>query len=135
MTEITISRETAEADFQRFADMARLDMEKPRNENDRRDIEEDKETFIYYVAKGSITVDDEGYPTVKTESEDLPAIRFGRRPRVTSLRAMDKCKKSNENGKMLAMMGETLMIPAAKFNTLEYSDFEKVSLVFGLFLG
>lgn len=135
MTEIKINREVAEADFQRFADMARLDLDRPRNSNERRDIEDDKEQFVYFVMKGRITVDDEGYPTVKTDSEELPEVRFGRRPRVTSLRAMDKCKKNNENGKMLAMVADTLGIAPAKLNTLEYADFEVVSLVFSLFLG
>lgn len=135
MTAEKISREIAEADFNRFCEMARLDMERPRNANDRRDLDEDRDSFIYYVQKGVITVDDNGYPTVHTQSEDLPAVRFGRRPNVTALRAMDKCKKTNDNGKMLAMMGDTLMIPSAKFNTLEYIDFEAVSLVFSLFLG
>lgn len=135
MTEVKINREVAEGEFQRFADMARLDMDRPRNSNERRDIEEDKEQFVYFVEKGRIVVDEEGYPTVRTESEELPEVRFGRRPRVTSLRAMDKCKKNNENGKMLAMMGDTLGIAPAKLNSLEYADFEVVSLVFSLFLG
>lgn len=135
MTEIKITKELAEADFQRFADMARLDLERPRNSNDRRDLDEDKEQFIYFVTKGRVTVDDDGYPTVHTESEELPAVRFGRRPRVTALRAMDKCKRNNENGKMLAMMADVLGIAPAKMNALEYADFEVVSLVFSLFLG
>ena len=135
MTEIKINKEMAEAEFQRFADMARLDLDRPRNANERRDIEEGKEQFVYFVMKGRITVDDEGYPTVKTESEELPTIRFGKRPRVTALRAMDKCKKNNDNGKMLAMMADTLGIAPAMFNSLEYTDFEVVSLVFSLFLG
>ena len=135
MVDVKITKEVAEAEFQRFADMARIDMERPRNTNERRDLEDDREQFVYFVEKGRITVDEEGYPTVNTESEDLPTVRFGRRPRVTALRAMDKCKKNNENGKMLAMMADTLGIAPAKLNSLEYADFEVVSLVFSLFLG
>lgn len=135
MTTEKISREIAEADFDRFCDMARLDFDRPRNTSERRDLDDDRASFIYFVEKGRITVDEEGYPTVHTDSEELPAVRFGKRPRVTSLRAMDKVKKNNDNGKMIAMMADTLMIPSAKFNTLEYADFEIVSLVFSLFLG
>ena len=135
MTEKNISSEVAEEDFVRFCSMARLDMDRPRNENDRRDLDDDRIQFIYSVTKGKIEVDENGYPTVHTECEDLPSIRFGRRPQVSALRAMDKCKKSNENGKMIAMMADTLAIPAARFNKLEYADFEIVSLVFSLFLG
>jgi hypothetical protein len=130
-----IPKEVAAADFDRFCGMARLDRDRPRNSNDRRDLEDDCELFIYRIMVGEIEVDDEGYPTVHTESEALPRIRFGRRPKVTALRAMDKCKSSNENGKMLAMMGDSLLIPSSKFNTLDYVDFERVSFVFGFFLG
>ena len=135
MTEPKVSNEVAEQDFQRFADMARLKLDRVRNENERRDLGEDRQYFIEEVMDGRIVVDENGYPTVLTESEELPEVKFTRRPRVTGLRAMDKCKKENENGKMIAMMADTLGIAPAKFNTLDTVDFENVSLVFGLFLG
>ena len=49
MTEKNISSEVAEEDFVRFCSMARLDMDRPRNENDRRDLDDDRIQFIYSV--------------------------------------------------------------------------------------
>lgn len=133
--ETIISREVAEADFERFCETARLDLNKPRNNNDKQDLGEQRELFIYYVMRGRLTVDDDGWPTVITQCEDLPEVRFSRRPCVPALRAMDKVKATNENGKLLAMIGDVLGVPTASWNKLEFVDFEVVSLVFALFLG
>lgn len=129
-----ISHELAEAEFNRFARVARLDMEKPRDFSERTDVNSSRDLFIYHVKRGDIEVDEEGWPTVLTQSEDLPRIAFTKRPKVTALRAMDKYKRSDETAKTLAMMGDTLGIAPVKLNGLDHADFETVSLVFSLFL-
>ena len=129
-----ISKDMAEEEFDRFAQSARLDMEKPRDESDRTDIFTSRDLFIYHIQRGNIVVDEEGWPTVKTQSEELPEVRFSKRPRVTALRVMDKYKANDSSAKMLAMMGDTLGISPVKLNSLEYADFEIVSLVFNMFL-
>lgn len=132
--ETNVSREVAEAEFERFAEAARLDLGKPRNENDRRSVADDRELFVYQVMRGRISVDEDGWPTVHTDSEALPVVRFSSRPRVTNYRAMDKVKATNEIGKMLAMIADVTGVPTALLNGLEQADFENVSLTFGLFL-
>jgi hypothetical protein len=134
MEEQKISQEMAEEEFNRFATVARLDLEKPRDESDRSDVLTMRDLFIYHVKKGNITVDDEGWPTIRTQSDDLPQIVFHNRPKVTALRAMDKCKRDNNNAKFLSMMGDALGIAPVRLNSLDYADFETVSLVFNLFL-
>jgi hypothetical protein len=133
MTE-KICKEIAEQDFNRFATVARLDLEKPRDESERTDIFTCREQFIYHVMRGNIVVNEEGWPTVLTQSEDLPRIEFTKRPKVTALRAMDKYKQGDASAKTLAMMGDTLGIAPVRLNSLDYADFETVSLVFSLFL-
>lgn len=128
-----VSKEIAEQDFRRFAEFARLDEERPRDESDRADFHTSVARFKYYIQRGVISVDDDGHATVHTENDLLPEIVFNNRPRVTALRSMDSQKSGN--AKMLAMIGATLDIPPVKLNTLDYADFEIVSLVFDMFLG
>ena len=130
-----VSKEIAEADFERFAARARLRLDRINDSDTRRDVANEREQFIEEVMDGRIVVDEEGWPTVYTESEILPELKFTNRPKVTALRAMDKAKPGNENAKMLAMMADTLRIPSAKFNSLDLIDFQNVSLVFSFFLG
>jgi hypothetical protein len=129
-----ISKEMAEEEFDRFAKAARLDMEKPRDQADRTDVFSSKELFIYHIQRGNISVDEDGWPTVHTQSEDLPDIQFRCRPKVTALRVMDKYKATDESAKMLAMLGATLGISPAKLNALDYADYEVAGLVFSMFL-
>ena len=129
-----ISHKMAEEEFNRFATVARLDMEKPRDFSERTDVSSSRDLFIYHVKRGDIEVNEEGWPTVLTQSEDLPRIEFTKRPKVTALRAMDKYKQGDQSAKTLAMMGDTLGIAPVKLNSLDYADFETVSLVFSLFL-
>ena len=135
MTEIKITTEVAEADFQRFADKIRLDMEKPRNENERRSIDMARETFIYAVTKGFITVDEEGYATVITECEDLPAVRFGGKAKAIHRRAIDKVKDTSKVSQQQAHIAAILEIPTAKLIQLDEHDTQYVELVYELFLG
>lgn len=130
-----IAKEVAEADFYRFAAVARLRLDRISDSDSRRDIEKEREQFVEEVMDGRIAVDQDGWPTVYTESEILPEVKFTNRPKVTALRAMDKAGLGEENAKMLAMMADTLRIPSAKLNSLDWVDFQNVSLVFGLFLG
>jgi hypothetical protein len=129
-----ISKEIAEEEFGRFAKAARLDMEKPRDESERTDIFTSKDLYVYHIHKGDMVVDEEGWATVRTQSEELPEVRFTKRPKVTALRVMDKYKSNDSSAKMLAMMGDTLGISPVKLNGLDYADFEIVSLVFNMFL-
>lgn len=132
--EYKISKEMAEEEFDRFAQAARLDMEKPREQADRTDVFSSRELFIYHIQRGNITIDEEGWPTVHTQNEELPEIKFRCRPKVTALRVMDKYKSTDESAKMLAMLGATLGISPVKLNALDYADYEIAGLVFSMFL-
>ena len=55
--EIKIEKEAAEAEFERFCDFAQIDLEEPRNENDRTSVEESRAKFVHFVMRGKITVD------------------------------------------------------------------------------
>lgn len=129
-----IEKSVAEQEFDRFARFARIKLTRSRNANTQRDLEEDRQSFIDLVMDGIVQVDEDGLPTVITECEHLQEIKFTKRPTVLALRAMDKAKESQQNGKMILAMADTLGIATAMFNKLDYVDFDNVSLVFSLFL-
>ena len=135
MTETKVSQEVAEHEFERFAETARLDMDKPRNANDRGELNENRELFIYYVTKGQITVDDDGYATVHTQCETLSEVKFDGRPKVRSRRAIDRVKNTSQVAQQLALIADTVGIPVASFNKLDEVDMEVVELVYSLFRG
>jgi hypothetical protein len=132
--EYKVSKEVAEEEFSRFAQAARLDLEKPRDESERTDVFTSRDLFIYHVMLGDIVVDEGGWATVKTQCDELPEVRFTKRPKVSALRVMDKHRASDGNARLLSMIGETIGIAPARLNALDYADFEIVSLVFNMFL-
>jgi len=127
-----ISYEQAVEEFDRFAEFARLDMDKPRNESDKSDLLTRKDQLVYYIQKGMVSVDENGHPTLHTFSNELPEVQFDNRPNVTGLRAMDK--SNTTNSKLLSMIGSTVGIAPQKLNVLDYDDFDRLSLVFNFFL-
>lgn len=134
--EVEVNEETAQADFERFVAAARVDRYKPRPSADKRDFEADMESILYYIKKGVITVDDDGWPTVETpSSERVPRVKFGHRPNMATIRAMDRVKKDQDAGKTMAVIGKTVGIPPAVLDTIDYQEFEVVQLVFLFFLG
>ena len=133
--ETKVTKEVAEQEFERFAATARLDMDKPRNDNDRLAIDESRELFIYYVMKGLITVDDDGYATVHTECVDLPEVKFSNRPKVMHRRAVDRVKNTSQASQGMAVIADVVGKPTALLNKLDDVDYQVVELVYLLFLG
>ena len=129
-----VDAETAADDFERFARAARIKMDRVRNVNDRKDLEEDRQFFIEEVMDGRIVVDNEGIVTVKTDSEDLPEVRFPRRVNAMALVAQDRRKEGENMEKLVQMISAATKAPAGKLKLLDAPDFKNVGLVFSLFL-
>jgi hypothetical protein len=134
MNEHKVDQETAEAEFERFASFARIKMDRMRNTNTRRDLDEARQQFIEEVMDGRITVDEAGVATVHTDSDDIPDVRFGRSVTAMNLAAADKRKENEDVAKMNAMMGAATGIAPGRIAKLEAPDWFNVALVFGLFL-
>jgi len=129
-----ISREMAEAEFERFAACARLDLSEFRPEKDKAEVDANRESFIEDVMAGRLVVDAEGWPTVLTESEDLPQVRFPRRPSGVDRIAMDKCKQDALNYRTYVWVGSVTKVAAAKLSALDDHDWKRIWRVFDLFL-
>lgn len=134
MNEHRVDYETAAADFDRFAASARIRMDRARNTNTRRDLEDDRQRFIEEVMDGRITVDLDGIVTVRTDSEDIPEVTFPRRVSALAMAAADKRKDGEDVAKMNAMIGAATGIAPGRIAKLEAPDWFNVALVFGLFL-
>lgn len=129
-----VCREIAEQDFERFAAMARLKLDGYRNEADQASLDNNRELFVECVEDGSIIVDDEGWPTIKTECESLPEVRFPRRPQGFDRCAMDRAKANEQNAKVYLWVGSVTGASSALLKKLEEHDWKKVWCVFELFL-
>ena len=129
-----ISRDVAEDEFLRFAEFARLKLDSFRSEAAQEKVQTCKEHFIEAVMCGRITVDDEGHVNCHTESEDLPVVRFSRRPKQEDRRAMDKVKLMAMETKEDAFLASVTGIAAARIGKLEQHDIRLVKEVFYLFL-
>ena len=132
--ETTIPRDVAEAEFERFAEFARLDLDSYRQEMQAEKVNACREHFIEAVMRGQITVDEEGSVEVRTQCEALPSVRFGRRPRQSDRKAMDKCKLTAIEQKEDAWLASLCGIPVQQLNKLEQADMRLIKEVFHLFL-
>lgn len=109
-------------------------MDRARNTNTRRDLEDDRQRFIEEVMDGRIIVDGDGIVTVRTDSEDIPEVTFPRRVSALAMAAADKRKDGEDVAKMNAMIGAATGIAPGRIAKLEAPDWFNVALVFGLFL-
>lgn len=132
--ETKIPKDMAENDFQRFADFARLDLDSYRTEMQAEKVNACREHFIEAVMDGRILVDEEGGVDVKTSLEELPSVRFSRRPRQSDRKAMDRCKLTAIEQKEDAWLSSLCGIPVQVLNKLEQADIRLVKEVFHLFL-
>jgi len=133
-----ISKEVAEAEFERFAEFARLKMNSYRSEANNEKIETYRQHFIEAVMCGRLTVDAEGQVMIITECEAVPEVSFGRRPTQGDRKAMDSVRMMPNTlpmeARTIAHIASVTGIAPAKFNKMEEHDIRLVKEVFELFL-
>jgi len=133
-----VSREVAEAEFDLFSEFARLKMDSYRNETAQEKVETCKQHFIEAVMCGRITVDADGHVECHTENDDIPVVRFGRRPIQADCRAMDRVKMNAGmipiEAKEDAFLASVTGIAPALLGKIEMHDMRLIKEVFHLFL-
>jgi hypothetical protein len=128
-----VDRQTAEQEFERFAEAMDLDLDfTGLDENDRRDSERDRQIFVKAVMVGRLAVDADGRP-VFTPKGGATAITFGE-PKGHALVAMDNVKKSRDVGKMFASMADMTGTSAATFSGMGMADLKICMAIWTLFL-
>ena len=129
-----VSLEIAESDFLRMCKAARLNWERQVS-IDSDAANTDKSLVVAAIMDGLLEVDESGFPTIKTESDELPEIKFKRRPRGKDLLASEKFKKEQRMSAYYAVIAQYLGINPTYLKELETVDLTLVQTVYGIFLG
>jgi hypothetical protein len=132
--ETVVTLEIAEADFDRICKVARLKWDRKRDLLVQKDLNLDRDYIIEEIMDGRITVNDMGWPTVITESETLPVVKFQRRPTGKDMLAMDRYKEGQDANKYMAIIAQYLGIAKSILEQLDGVDLEIVQAIHGIFL-
>lgn len=133
MSEV-IDRETARAEFERFAEAMSLDLDTTnRDENEVRDTEQDIERVTKAIIKGCVTIDEEGRASFVRRGSDAPPIVFYR-PLGGSMTAMDRVKSHHEFNKAFASMAQITKTSISTFQKMHMSDVKICISIWTLFL-
>lgn len=131
-----VTPEMAEAEFETILSAARVEWPMYVRLHGK-DVEVDKEIIINAIMHGAITVDEFGFPTVHTESEntELKSIKIKRRPFRGDMLAADRVKKDHDVAKEDAVFGKFLGIAPGLLTLLEERDYKLIHNLWTIFLG
>jgi len=136
MSENKLSKEVAEQEFQRFADMMDLDLDlTSMDSEDGKDFTLQKNRIIKAMMNGALVINDEGCPvyTPQFAGGDVNPITFYE-PTGAALMAMDRKKAGHDVGKMFASMGEMTKTSTGLFAKMKNRDLRICMAVTTLFL-
>lgn len=130
-----VSREVAEAEFDRFVDLNEIDNDQSTfNAEEKADWARMKNTLLRKIEEGSLVLDEQGIFTyTPTRSKDVTPIVF-HPPLGSALIAMDKKKKGEDVGKMYATMGEICGVDQKRFALMDRVDTKICLNIVTLFL-
>lgn len=126
----------AEEEFGRILKAARVKWERYAKAQGR-DAELDKEFIIEAIIDGKVIVNDEGFPTVITESdnEKLKEIKIPRRPVRGDMLAADRVSSGHDLAKQDAVIGKLVGLAPALLQLLEEGDYRVLTTLWLIFLG
>ena len=131
-----VTREVAEAEFDRFVESNDIMVSFEGMEKDDRDsFNEQKERILLAIEKGALVVNEDGEPVFTPQrTKDATALTF-HEPTGASLMAMDRKKKNEDVGKLYATMGDMTRTDAKTFSNMKMADLKVCMAVTVLFLG
>lgn len=135
MKESVVDKETAEAEFNRFAEMMDLDLDvTTMDEDDKRGFESQKSKVVNAIQSGALVINDQGEPVFTPQSlDDAEPITFYE-PTGATFMAMDKRKKNEDMGKMMSMLGDATKTHPSTFSRMKNRDFRVCQALLSLFL-
>jgi hypothetical protein len=128
-----VSREIAERDFETFCTAARINVERYKSDAEAEAFISNKEIFIEGVMSGKIIVDENGWPTVMTDNEEMKEIRFSRRPKGFDRVQMDKVHADALHTRIFAWIASLTGKSSKRLQELEEHDLSFLEAVFHLF--
>lgn len=131
-----VDKDTALAEFERFADAMDLDLEPAgMDEEDAKSFESQKRLIIRTMQKGDLVVNEAGEPEfTPSRSDDKKTITFYE-PTGATMQAMDRRKASQDVSKTYAAMADMTKQDASRFSKLKYADLKVCLAVFTLYTG
>ena len=133
---MTIAREMAEVEFNRFAEAMDLDVDTATmNAEDLEGYEQQVGRVIRAIQKGSLVINDNGEPVFTTQRGEAQRVITFYEPTGASLMAMDKKKKSEDIGKMFSTMADMTKSSDKWFAQMKHPDLKVCLAVTTLFLG
>jgi len=130
-----IGADVAEQEFQRFADAMDLDISpEPMDDEDRAGFEKQKRRIIRAMVAGALVIDEDGQPVFTPQASDSAPVTF-HEPDGAALMSMDKRKKGEDMGKMMAIMGAITKTNAKTFSAMKQRDLNVCIAITTLFLG
>jgi|AntRauTorckE5430_2_1112549.scaffolds.fasta_scaffold00317_7 hypothetical protein len=135
MTDV-VAKEVAELEFLRFVELMDLDVNTDdMDEDDLKGFNQQKKKLILAIQAGSLIVSDKGEPTYTPQRiNDAMAVTFYE-PTGSALMAMDRKKKTEDIGKMYALMGEITRTHSNVFSKMKITDVKICMAITTLFLG
>lgn len=131
-----IAKEVAEQEFDRFVEAMDLDVDPvDMDEEDKKGYHQQRDRVIAAIQAGTLTINDNGEPVFTPQrTKDAEPLTF-HEPTGASLMAMDRKKKTEDVGKMYAVMAEITKSHPSTFAKMKMADLKVCQAVTTLFLG
>lgn len=134
---VPVDEQTAQEEFERFAEMMDLDLSTDdMSDDDMKSLERQKKTVIEAIKSGHVTVDEEGQPTVhlKCPTDKLKTVTLYE-PTGSTLLARDTKKANQEVSKMFSMIQDMARLQPGALSPLKNRDMRVIQAFGALFLG
>lgn len=129
-----VDRETAELEFERFVEAMDLDLDPAEmDEEDRKGLDIQKGKILSAIMAGSLVINEDGEP-VFTPAVEGDQIKFPE-PTGAAFMAMDRKKKTEDMGKLFAMMAAITGTHASTFAKMKNRDLKVCIAITTLFMG
>ena len=133
MVDIKVNHEIAEADFQRLVDVAEVDVD-GMSEQETAEFEETKRKFIRHIQTGKMIVDEDGLPSIRLRSAEVPELKF-KVPYTDTIIAQGRVLNGNDAAKARAMLAEVTGVAAKVISRhVAAKDFILAQRILGFFL-
>ena len=133
-----MDKQSAEVEFQRFADVQDLDIDTDdMDAEDKSTFDNQKRRLILALMKGSLVINEAGLPVYtphNPESGDTEAITF-HAPGGADFIQMDRKKKNYDITKTHALLASMTHLPETTFLNLKGGDYLMCTAIIGFFMG
>ena len=136
METLKVDEQTAEQEFDRFAEAMVLEVDESRmDEDEAKEFKPLKRTFIRAVQSGALVVNEDGEPELSLSKpvNDISTVRF-REPKGADYMQADKSKKTESMKKFFMIMASMTDVPVNVYTNMRKRDLKVCQAITGLFM-